>query len=603
MSRNVARELTGRNQRFNAGGDHGLSSWLVALVALSMGCGSLETGGTAAALPALQAQELAAERREPVGLALEIEQGVGVPLRVLAGHEFYINQIDIRTAVAATVDEGVEGLEWEGDFAMLNWHGVRQVDEEPLLQADPNGTTYTRRRFYRRARWMEQSSTFTVRQVDEHGRTLGPAIQLNIGKDDERCSSDAFFIRRLGAIQWAYDCRSATDCSTSRNFLEEALVEVRNARLPARAFTLSPRTRALEVRWSLRASEPYLIPVEQVESAPYGYGFSMDIRALTPPGPHGTYAPGTAVTFQLTLKDGSGRPLHPAGSLPTYNEVISGRHTAGIQYYRAFSFIESTTTYYRRKHRERMLASQIIGPAHRIQPIRSIVGMGEFFGPSDVQTIGLPERDGVYSQARIFPQANHLFLGRPGEPSLWDAPVSDTWTYQLPANAEPGTYLVTLKGRRTYLGEDLPLTTTVEIQVGSPRRTQARLTTGPCNTCHRQGGELSRVLHGGDNRAACAGCHAPLDFELEGLVAVRTHFIHSRSDRVGQSQQRCSSCHLQKESIQRTSKAACLSCHKSYPASHVRDFGPLQSMYVGGGRESFQQCTTTCHTQHRGSGL
>lgn len=604
MSRDVARELTGRNHRLGAERPWSASTWLVALVALSVGCGGLEAGSPEAEPPAVQAQELAAGRREPVGLALEINEGAGVPLRVLAGHEFYINQIDIRTAVAASVDEGVEGLEWAGDFAMLNWRGVQRVDEEPALLANPDGT-YTRRRFYRRAKWMEQSSTFTVRQVDADGRRLGSALQLRIGKDDERASSDSFFIRRLGAIQWTYDCRSATDCSSARSFLEEALVEVRNASLPARTFALSPRAAALEVRWSLRPSEPYLIPVEQVQSAPYGYGFSLEVQPLTRAGANGTYAPGTPVTFQLTLKDGSGRPLHPAGSLPSYNEVISGRNTAGVQYYRAFSFIDPSTTYYRRKHRERMLMTQIIGPVQRIQPIRSIIDLDAFLDPSeDVQTVGTLERDGVYSQFQTFPPSNVLFRGAffPEE-QLWDRPVSDTWTFQLPANAEPGTYLVTVKGRRTYLGEDMPASTTVELQVGTTKRSEPQLTTGPCNSCHRKGGELSAVLHANDNRAACAGCHAPLGFELEGPIFVRAHFIHSRSDRFDKPLQRCSTCHLERESIQRTSKAACLSCHRSYPDWHEAQFGHLESMYVGGGRESFQQCTSSCHTQHPGSGL
>lgn len=604
MSSNVARELTGRNHRHSPDRSHGVCTWLVALVVLSVGCGGLEAGSPQAEPPAVQAQALAAERREPVGLALEVEEGVGKELRVLAGHEFYINQIDIRTAVAASVDEGVEGLAWEGDFAMLNWRGVRLADEEPQLLGNPDGT-YTRRRFYRGARWMEQSSTFTVRQVDEHGRALGPSIQLRIGKDDERSSNDAFFIRRLGAIQWTYDCRTATDCSTARSFLEEALVEVRNAYLPARTFNLSPRTRALEVRWSLRPSEPYRIPVVQVQSAPYGYGFSIEARPLTQASANGTYAPGTAVTFQLTLKDGSGRALHPAGRLPSYNEVISGGNGAGIQYYRAFPFIDPSTTYYRRKHRERMLMTQIIGPVQRIQPIRSIIDLDAFLDPSeDVQTVGTLERDGVYSQFQTFPPSNILFRGAffPQE-GLWDRPVSDTWTYQLPANAEPGTYLVTVKGRRTWLGEDVPASTTLELQVGTTKRSEPRLTTGPCNSCHSNGGELSKVLHANDNRAACAGCHAPLGFELEGPIFVRTHFIHSRAERFDKPLERCSTCHLERQGIQRTSKAACLSCHKSYPDWHEEQFGPLESMYVGGGRESFQQCTSSCHTQHPGSGL
>jgi hypothetical protein len=341
-----------------------------------------------------------------------------------------------------------------------------------------------------------------------------------------------------------------------------------------------------------------------VAAPTYAYGFSIDVKAVTPPRADGTYAPGTAVTFQLGLRDGAGKLLHPAGGLPSYNEVVFGQNEPGIQYYRAFSFIDPSTTYYRRKHRERMLMTQIIGPAQRIQPIRSIVELDAFLGADDVQTIGTLERDGVYSQFQTFPPSNKLFGGAffP-ETKGWDAPVSTSWTYQLPENAEPGTYLVTVKGRRVYLGEDVPASRTIEIQVGTPLRTQATLTTGSCKTCHNEGGEFTQVLHGNDNRAACAGCHAPLGFELEGPIVVRTHFIHSRSDRFEAPKEQCSNCHLTQESTQRTSKAACLSCHKSYPDSHVARFGPIESMYVGGGRESFQQCTGACHTTHPGSGF
>jgi hypothetical protein len=33
------------------------------------------------------------------------------------------------------------------------------------------------------------------------------------------------------------------------------------------------------------------------------------------------------------------------------------------------------------------------------------------------------------------------------------------------------------------------------------------------------------------------------------------------------------------------------------------NYGAIFDMYVGGGTESFQQCSTTCHTTHPGSGL
>ncbi len=600
LSRLGKKGFLGAGRRWVLGG--------TAALAVLAGCGPEETlTGAAASMRSALGQASPEEKKgaEPtaVGLALEAEDGVGVTLRVRAGQRFYINQIDLRASVTASHDEGVAGLGLVGDFAHLDWKGVRLVEQEPILLPNADGT-YTQRRFFRDAKWMEVQSTFTVQPVDARGRPTGRAITLKAGSDNERNKKDDFFVRRFRAIQWVYDCPSANSCAGASNFLEEALVELRNARTVDRTyFSLSAETQALELHWSQRPGAPFVIPVEQVQATPYAYGFSVDVQALTPPAADGTYAPGSNVTFQLTLRDGAGNRLHPAGSLPTYNEVAFGENPAGIQYYRAF--FDPTTTYYRRKHRERMLMSQVIGPAHRIQPIRSIVELGAFLDPNDdVQTTALPERDGVFAQMRLFPEGSDLFGGA-FDPTHagWAAPVSDTWSYRIPENAEPGTYLVTVKGRRTWMGEDVPASRTVEIQVGTPAHTKAALTTGGCNACHTEGGELSSVLHGNGNRAACASCHAPLGFELEGPIFVRTHFLHSRSDRFDAPLEKCSTCHVSPEGIQRTSKAACLSCHKSYPDSHVAKFGPIESMYVGGGRESFQQCTGACHTGHPGSGF
>ena len=576
--------------------------WLAALALLATGCAEREGAEQAASRVAQSLEEAArpAPARSPVGLALEVDNGVPASLKVKAGETFFINQIDLRAAISTSVDQGVNGLRTAGDFASLAWQGVELADDDRSLAANMDGT-FTRRRFYRGAQWMEQPSVFTVQPVNAEGRATGKALVLRLGSEDKRKSNDDFFIRRLRAIQWTHNCRSAKDCTGASNFTEEALVEVRNARTGATPFTLSADTRALRLDWSARQGASYLIPVEQVHNPTWGYGFSIDIKALTPPRADGTYAPGSAVTFQMTLRDGAGKPLHPAGSLPTYFEFLSGQIQSGIEYYRGFS--EPAATYYRRKHRERNFSVSFIGPAHRIQPLRNIVELESFLGPDDVISIATPERDGVLAQASLVPPANDTFGGA-YDPSHagWFAPVSDTWTHQLPANAEPGTYRVTVKARRVYLGEDLPASRTVEIQVGTTQHTEATLTTGKCDTCHVQGGELGQVLHATDDRATCTTCHAPLSFELEGPVAVRTHFVHSRG-RFDAPLEKCSSCHLSQESTQRTSKAACLSCHKSYPDSHVEKFGPIEHLYVGGGRESFQQCTGSCHKTHPGSGF
>ncbi|QRN96262.1 cytochrome C [Archangium violaceum] len=589
--------------------------WLAALALLGTGCGEREALELAPGLVAqaqAQTEEAQADTQtedlmkprpvaKPVGLALEVDNGVGTPLRVRAGQTFFINQIDLRAAITATEDRGVDGLRRTGDFASLAWQGTALADADPTFSLNADQTTYTRRRFYRSSHWMQKPSIITVMPVDARGRPTGRVIPLNLGSEDRRKFSDDFFIRRMRAIQWTRDCGSATSCAGAHAFEEEALVEVRNARTGATTFSLSPDTRALLVDWTARSGAPYRIPVEQVQSSTWSYGFNIDITPVTPPRADGTYAPGSEVTFRMTFRDGAGKRLHPEGSLPTYNEFLSGQVESGLQYYRGFS--DAATTYYRRKHRECNLSASIIGPAQSIQPLRNIVEMEDFLGPEESISIGTPERDGVYAQAMTVPPANKLFGGAYDPTHAgWDAPVRDTFTNKLPLNAEPGTYLVTVKARRIYLGEDVAASRTIEIQVGTRQHTEVELTTGKCATCHTEGGELGKVLHALDNRATCATCHAPLAFELEGPIAVRTHFVHSRG-RFDAPLQQCSSCHVKQETTQRTSKSACLSCHTSYPESHVQKFGPIQHMYVGGGRESFQQCTGACHKTHPGSGF
>jgi hypothetical protein len=537
----------------------------------------------------------------PVGLAIEVDNGVAVSLHVRRGQTFYLNQIDVRASVTAAIDEGISGLTTGGDFANLPWRRADLRDEEFVLLANPD-KTFTRRRFFAGAAWMNGTSKFLLEQVDSAGRKVGTAITVDTGDGRDKQPTDAFFDRRLRAIQWTRDCRTKTDCTGARVFEEEALVELRAAMHPEQTFAIDPRSAALRLHWSLSPGRFYTIPVTQVAQPPYAYGFAIDVEPVTPPRADGTYAPGSDITFRLTLKDGAGRRLHPRGALPSYNEVAFGPNPSGIQYYRAFT--DPTTTYWRRKHRERMLMAEFVGPAQNAGPIRTIIDLDRFLGADDVQVTGTLAVDGIHAEFRTFPTSRDLFGGA-FDPAHrgWAAPVPDTWTHHVPADAPPGTYYLNVKGRRTYLGEDIAASKTVEVQVGSPERTQPTLTTGRCETCHAGPASLATVLHANANRGTCGGCHVPLGFELEGPIFVRTHFIHSRADRFDAARSACATCHLTRGSIQRTSKSACLSCHRSYPRSHVDAFGSITSMYVGGGRESFEQCTSTCHRAHPKSGL
>ena len=79
--------------------------------------------------------------QEAIGIALEIENGTGVPLELQSGRRYYINQLDMRAALTGTVDAGVSSLAFEGDFAdlPLDVAGVRLVERLASGAHEPAG--------------------------------------------------------------------------------------------------------------------------------------------------------------------------------------------------------------------------------------------------------------------------------------------------------------------------------------------------------------------------------------------------------------------------------------------------------------------------------
>ncbi len=559
--------------------------------------GEIETTHEALGVAPPPSGDGATTTNTPIGLAFEIENGVGEPVSVRAGQRFYINQIDI-TAQNKNLpsDSGISTLDQFGDFKNLQWQGSALRDES--FASNMDGVTWTRRRFYRDAKWMESDSGMVVWQVDSQGQITAVPVILSVGKDNKRGAFDDFFIRRFRAIQFTEDCVSASSCEGAQKYVAEGNVELRNARFDQKTFKMQPRTTAFKLSWLIPGGKTYTIPVTQDPAPQFDYGFKIDVRPLTPPRSDGTYAAGSDIQFKVTLRDGAGQALHEDGTLPTYNQVAFGPTTSdtGITYW-AGPF-DKFATYWRRKHKERMFVAKIQGPAQQIAAVHSVLNITDFLF-ADIQTTATLANDGSFAQARLFPRSSTLFTGQ------WNDPQVDTWTFHLPEDAPAGTYYVTTKARRVYKGQDIPASSEFPIQVGSTQVTQRVNPVGPCTSCHSQGGELSKILHANGNLATCSGCHQPMSFELDNAMYVRVHYIHSRSDRFGPpgALKECKNCHVDRASIQRTSKSACLSCHKSYPDSHVQQFGPITDNYVGGGVESFEQCTSSCHTDHPGGGL
>lgn len=537
----------------------------------------------------------------PIGIALDVEDGVAIPLQVRAHQRVYIQQIDLRAHVDRTLDEGIGGLAKLGDFAALDWRDTKFVDESFVSTPNADGT-FTRRRMFRQARWMNQVTRFDIEQLDARGRHTGLPIAVSSGDEFVRTEHDNFFVRRMRAIQWTNDCASRTDCASATSFMEEALVELRYASDASAnaSVAIDPSTTQLRVTWSANPHHPYTIPVTQITHPTWDYGFAIDLSVLTPPGRGGVYAPGQALDVQFTLRDGAGKRLHPPGILPTFADYLAGKDPPGIDYW---NINEKVMTYYRRKHKEKQMLVAIDGPLEATAPVRDTLDfIGAIIASKDGAVVtATPDREGFFGEAAAVPTWSTLIGVTPA-----DSPVGDTVHLTLPNNAAPGTYKITMKARRSYLGQELAIAKVIEIQVGTARRTAAVLDTGPCRGCHSGSADLTRIGHGlpADQRDTCTTCHTPLPFEPEGPVYVRTHFIHSRTDRLNAPLFRCANCHVDRAGIQRTSKSACLSCHKSYPADHVLRFGPVVDMYIGGTvDDSFQQCTTRCHTNHPGSDL
>jgi len=535
----------------------------------------------------------------PVGLALDIEDGVAVPFKVRKNQRFYLNQIDLRAHIDRTIDEGVAGLDQLGDFADVDWRDTTFADESFINTPNPDGT-FTRRRMFRKSRWMDEPSSFVIEQLDAQNQQSGDPLVVDTGLEYVRTDADNFFVRRMRAIQWTNDCASKTDCRTAKSFMEEALVELRYANGPNPNMKLDSATTQLRVTWSANAKHPYTVAVQQIEQPEWDYGFGIDLAVITPPAANGVYAPGQELTVKFTLRDGSGKALHAPGELPTFQDYLADNIPSGIDYW---NINELVMTYYRRKHKEKQMVVAINGPMQDTGPIRDTLDfVGSILSSLDGSVAtAKPEAQGFFGAVAEVPELSTLIGLNP-----LDSPVGDTVKFTLPGNAAPGTYKVVMKARRSFLSQEIPMAKVIEIQVGTAQHTAKTLDTGGCPSCHKNGSDFTRLNHAFpvDQRDVCSTCHVPLPFEPEGTVYIRTHFIHSRTDRLDAPLIRCSNCHVNRQGIQRTSKSACLSCHKSYPKDHVLRYGPIVDMYIGGTAEdSFQQCSTSCHTNHPGSGL
>lgn len=506
---------------------------------LALGCMTIYgCGGLAADVEvSAQLEQASRAKPDPVGLSLFFTNGVSPAKRLDGSAPRFVQELDIAESVPSATDRGIEPLISSSRLSALNWNGVEQVEEVWVPSLDG---TFTRERYYRNARWMEQQSIFRLSALNAAGEPLGAKWIVRAGRDDRRRPSDTAFIRRFVARQSAVGCPSVGDC-TGAAFVSEALVQLRGALRPdSDARPLPANTASLRLRWNRLPALDFIADVHlpTSEEAELGPGFRVELETVTAPDNGVYYVPGEGVTLRVTFRDGGGARLHPEGSLPTYGSFVAGQVASGLRY---LDLQLQTRMYYALKHRESNLLVVLSGPTDEVRTPRTVVDPTLFFGPQ-VPFATTPV-DGFTAVGQTIPPAAIIFGGL-RDPSLWSVPISDTVTFTIPGDAEPGTYVAAIKARRDFAGEALNRGETLSIRVGQPAATDF-VTQTKCTSCHS--GERTNfgvLLHGISDRRACFGCHASLGIEFDNALDIRAHAVHDRSERFDGDMQDCSLCHV-----------------------------------------------------------
>ena len=475
--------------------------------------------------------------------AVRLEDGTPKTLTIYGDDDRYIQELDITAAVDTTTDQGITPVIRSGDMSKLDWQGVQLVDEDYRPELGSNPPTYTRSRFYRKARWMERASVLSITPVDDRNRPVGDPIIANVGTDNTWKESDDGFVRRFDARQMTRGCRAIGDCTGATSFTAQGLMQFRDAlHAERRAERIPPNAKKLAVFWTEDPKNTRYIPIVRKThfETPYRYGYQVDVDRLNRPANGQYFVPGETIDFRLTLRDGDGNRLHEPGSLPSYADFTTDSIASGIRYYDGFQ--QLLTLYYALKHREGNPIWAFSGPTDKVKLSRHVVSDIDFLGGSgspDAITTATVADNGFSGKFDLHPTVGYML-----DPVLSTQRISDTVHVKVPADAKPGTYTFAYKVRRDWSGEALNATGIADVQVGQRRASDFAPKTGHCNDCHNGASALDQVLHRNGDRRTCDGCHATLGFEPDHALDVRIHVIHTRSDRFPGDPNKCSTCHL-----------------------------------------------------------
>jgi hypothetical protein len=486
----------------------------------------------------------------PVGLGIYIADGVysealdanlpGQLAVVDDGRARFLSELDVVQHAATTDVLGIAPVEAAGAFGQLDWAGIHQVPCHPdggledwRLEID--GFHWMRSWCYGGARWMEAPAVLYLLPLNTAGRPVGSQIGVVTS-----AKSGDMWERRFVARVVAHGC-AYLDCSAATSTTAEALLQARGNLFPAGA-PINRNAVAFSVLMSSCGASVELarVPVHRDPPAAVGYGLQAQLVRETPYPARGYFLPGEQVTLRVTYADVDGHRLHAAGSLPSYGASLFGDPAAlGLRY---LTFTDDPVLYWAHKNTQSDMTFTVAGPLDRMRSVGSTpITIAEAFLPQ-IPTATVAA-DGWSGAVQIFPPTYLVFpclfslaSGTPA-PECFQ-PVTDAFTVTVPADAQPGTWLATVKARRVWEGEPVQAAASVKFQVGRVVPTGFTPRMSGCARCHVGQSSLAIVGHGFDvgnrERPECLSCHTSgysAWFEPDAGFDKRMSFVHLLSPR------------------------------------------------------------------------
>lgn len=510
-------------------------------------------------------------------------------MQMLAGTSYFLSRLtmmDLAENLHTDFADPGAAAPWFGtssDFKELDWKGLTILRDEITKKFNDETGAYIREVIYGNAAWqLDENFSFLVEVLDTDGTVRNMQVFRRADFLAETPETGhtriSWRVDNIGPPRMPGDnvARPTPGVGPPPRYVTNARIDFAQSTIPTRTIDIDRLLvgdGAIRVTWSLMPHKPLYFPVTFINEdqrpktcfAPDGTmvacGFSLNPRAvLSMPANGEYYVPGETFDMRMLIEDGEGNALHQPDALPSYGQYLRGESN-GLTYLNfgySFRYLE----------RDGLSGAKIAGPLQNFRYTQE--GTINWFENTTEEP----------SVAESFAVLDIL-------PGIREDPVRATTRVHLPADAEPGTYSVTVKAHRQFLGERISKANTFFFQVGQAEPTSYPNRIGNCQICHRGVLSLDNVHHGiaVDHVEGCKTCHST-------RLVQKFHRIHMYSPKYPMAKNDCTVCHLTRESAVRPSVDACSSCH---PDVHGDEYFNMRFTESGDGPSRYSNCAQSCH--------